>query len=96
MSDFYELKLWMFIVIGVFGYLLCFFRYKFVWWIVPVVTLVCVAFMFVLPTLIPPMFEFKTLTWFRIGFSMVAAIALPVAGALANYHHRHPGRRLLP
>ena len=96
MADFYELKLWMFIVIGVFGYLLCFFRYKFVWWIVPIVALVCVAFVFVLPTIIPPMFNFETLTWFRIGFSMFAAIALPIAGALGDYRRHHPRPRILP
>jgi len=100
LTEFIDLNLWMLFVIGVSGYLLCFFRYTFVWWIVPVVALFCVVFVGELTSYMPsnvgPPFEFETITMFRIGFSIFAALALPIAGALADYRYQYPQPKMLP
>ena len=96
MADFFNLNLWMFFVIGIFGYVLCLFRYKLVWWVAPAVVLICITFLFTLPSYPGPLSEFALLTWFRVGFSMFIALALPIAGALADHNDRHPKPSNLP
>ena len=91
MEDFFNLNLWMFFMIGIFGYLLCLLRYKFIAWVVPAVVLICVTYLFTVP-----LGNFGSLTWFRIGFSWFIAIALPVAGALADHNDRYPKPSNLP
>lgn len=90
MEDFFNLNLWMFFVIGIFGYLLCFFKYKFIAWVAPTVILICVTLPFAMQYHRHPLSEFDVLTWVRIGFSMFIALALPVAGALADHSDRYP------
>ena len=96
MSDFLNLNLWMFLVIGIFGYLLCLFRYKFIAWVGPTIVLICATFVFAFPYYFHPLTQLDFLTWFHIGFSMFIALALPVAGALADYKDRHPKPNKLP
>jgi hypothetical protein len=96
MADFFNLNLWMFFVIGIFGYLLCLFRYKFVRWVAPIVVLISITFVFTLRYYFYPVGEFGLLTWFRVGFSMFIALALPIAGALADYKDRYPTSNILP
>ena len=96
MEDFFDLDLWMFFVIGIFGYLLCLFRYKFIAWVLPLVILICGASAFTWQQYSHPLDEFGLLTWFRIGFSWFIAIALPIAGALADHSDRYPKPSNLP
>jgi hypothetical protein len=91
-ADFFNLNLWMFFVIGIFGYLLCLFRYKLVWWFAPSIVLICITFLVSLV----PLDRFGFLTWLLVGFSMFFALALPIAGALADHNDRNPKRSDLP
>lgn len=76
----------MFIVIGIFGYGLCYFRYQLAYWVVPAVLLVAITFLInTLPDNLPPLQKLAPLTWVRIGLSIFLAIVLPVAGALADH-----------
>jgi hypothetical protein len=86
MADFFDLNLWMFIVIGIFGYGLCYFRYQLAYWVVPAILLVAITFLInTLPDNLPPLHNLAPLTWVRIGLSIFLAIVLPVAGALADH-----------
>lgn len=96
MADFYNLNLWMFIVIGVFGYALCWFRWKLVWWILPVVFFVCIAYLFGPSQPHGLSVEYDSVTLFRIGFAMFVALAGPILGALRDHESRHPRRNNLP
>jgi hypothetical protein len=89
MADFFYLNLWMFIVIGVLGYGLCYFRYQLAYWVVPGVLLVAITFLInTLPDNLPPLKTLTPLTWIRIGVSIFIAVVLPIAGALADYDQR--------
>ena len=97
MGDFFDLNLWMFIVIGVFGYGLCYFRYKLAYWVVPAVLLVCIAFVFnILPAHASMLHGLEPLSLIRIGLSICFAIVLPVAGALADCENRKPEKTDMP
>ena len=94
MADFINLNLWMFLLVGLLGYLLCFFRYQFAYWIVPVIAIVCVAYL-VNPVRSDDGFQpVGALTWFRIGFSMLFALLLPVAGAVTHHRDDNPKQNL--
>jgi len=90
LGDIHTLNLWMFPVIGIFGFLFCFFRYKFVWWVVPIVILICIAFTY----------ELRERDWDLIRdipvrsvvLSMLFAVLLPVVGALIDFERRKLGR----
>lgn len=96
MVDFYNYNLWMFIVIGIFGYALCWFRWKLVWWILPVVFFVCIAYLFVPNQPHGRLVEYDSVTPFRIGFAMFVALVGPILGALHDHANRHPKRNNLP
>ena len=97
MADFFDLNLWMFIVIGILGYGLCYFRYKLSYWVVPAVLLVCIAFVInVLPANLPELHALEPLTWVRIGLSIFLAVVLPIAGGLADYDRGRPKRTYMP
>lgn len=78
----------MFPVIGIFGFLFCFFRYKFVWRVVPIVVLICILYLFKLGEL-HPLSEVPVRS---IVLSMFFATALPVAGALIGFERRKTAR----
>ena len=96
MADFFNLNLWMFIVIGVFGYLLCYFRYKFLWLVLPTVIVVCITYLLMPRQSDEKLVTFDELTWVRIGFSMFVALALPIVGAMADHDDRYPRKNNLP
>ena len=97
MQDFFGLNLWMFFLIGLFGFLLCYLRYKFFMWVIPIMGLVCILFLFNLRDLdwqVKMRFEFST--WIYIGLSMLFALVLPFVGALIDFKKQYRKRAFLP
>lgn len=45
LGDFYTSNTWVFIPLGIIGLLLCWFRYKLAWLVVPVNLMICVIFL---------------------------------------------------
>ena len=84
----------MFYVIGIVGFLLCYFRSKFVWWLIPILILVCILFVFKLNESTGDVGPPFTISFMRpsIIIAMVFVLIMPAVGALLNYDRKVSGR----
>lgn len=84
LQDFQNMNLWMFYLIGLIGFVLCWLRPRFVKWVSPIVLLVCVLFAFKIgesysdtnPSSWRPTVSAGVL------LSTIVAVGLPLVGAL--------------
>ena len=84
MTGLFQFNFWMFFVIGVLGFGLCYLRPKLIWWIVLVVTLVTIGYLIEFSdyqtTRLPASSSWPRVT--ALAVSIFFALALPLLGSV--------------